>query len=62
MTRITLKDERLMEEIMHDATAYELLRNKCRWEAMGKFAVLREFGDPREWAGYQEAKNATIQR
>lgn len=31
----------------------ERLRAKCRWEAMGRYAVIREWGDPRTWAPLQ---------
>jgi hypothetical protein len=29
--------------------AEELLRAKCRWERMSRLAVIKEWGDPREW-------------
>lgn len=30
----------------------ELLRYKCRWEAMSRPAVLMAYGDPATWPGY----------
>lgn len=54
MGKITKEDEALMDEIRQDPIAYELLRNKCKWEAMGQFAVLSEWGDPREWLDYKK--------
>ena len=53
---ISKEDHALMDEVMKDPIALELLKNKCRWETMGRYAVLKEWGDPRKWATYKEAK------
>ncbi len=52
MAVITDENRALIAEIRADARAYELLQNKCRWEARGLFAVLLEWGDPRTWPAY----------
>jgi hypothetical protein len=49
MPAITDRQRALMAEVRADARAYELLRHKCRWEGMGQYAVLAEWGDPRQW-------------
>jgi hypothetical protein len=49
MTRINEKEEKLMVEIRKDPEALRRLKEKCQWESMGTYAVLREFGDPRKW-------------
>lgn len=49
MAKITKEDERLFEEIKKDPEAYELLKGKARWEQMSLMAVLRDYGDPRNW-------------
>lgn len=48
--------DRIIREIedqaRHSQAAREALRmlsDKCRWEAMSRTAVVREWGDPREW-------------
>jgi hypothetical protein len=46
---ITPKDEKLMIEIQQDKEAYEKLKAKARWEQMPLYAVLKDYGDPREW-------------
>ena len=46
---ITEKDKKLLEEIKTAPEAYEKLRAKARWEQMGLYAVLRDYGDPRKW-------------
>jgi hypothetical protein len=63
MSKITLEDERLMEEIREDSLALTLLRQKCRWEGMPRYATLREWGDPRKWRAYRDRKvsNETVQ-
>jgi len=47
-------DVTLMTEVRANPVAYELLRNKCVWEAMSNYAVLRIWGDPRTWPSYAE--------
>jgi hypothetical protein len=54
MSAITEKDIQLMAEIKEDPKAYDLLRAKCRWEHMTLYAVLKGWGDPREWSDYKE--------
>ena len=40
----------MLDEIRkNDPDAYYKLRCKCKWEHMTLTAVLREWGDPREW-------------
>jgi hypothetical protein len=56
MTEITMLDKQLMLEIIEDPVALELLKDKCRWEAMSRYAVLKEWGDPREWPTYKRDK------
>ena len=51
---ISKEDRELMDEVTKDPIALELLKNKCRWEAMSRYAVLKEWGDPRKWATYKE--------
>jgi len=46
---ITPEDEKLMIEIQQDKEAYEKLKAKARWEQMSLYAVLKDYGDPREW-------------
>ena len=46
---ITGKDMILMEEIKQDPDAYEKLKAKARWEHITLFAVLKSYGDPRNW-------------
>lgn len=46
---ITEKDEKLLEEIKKDPKAFERLKAKARWEEMTLFAVLIDYGDPRNW-------------
>ena len=57
MSEITEAERALMREIAADPVAAELLTHKCRWEAMSRYAVLREWGDPREWPSYVAAKS-----
>ena len=56
MSIITKKDKELMDEIQNDSIALELLKNKCRWESMSRYGVLKEWGDPREWTTYKKTK------
>jgi len=53
MSEITQEDRQLMREVQADPKARELLADKCRWEAMPGFAVLKEWGDPRTWPSYK---------
>ena len=46
---ITQEDKDLMNEIRQDPEANRRLKEKAKWEAMTLFAVLKEWGDPREW-------------
>ena len=46
---ITEDDRKLLEEIKNDSDAYERLQAKARWEKITVFAVLRDYGDPRNW-------------
>jgi hypothetical protein len=50
---ITEEDKKLMEEIVKDPKALQLLKDKCNWEHMSRYAVLEEWGDPREWSSYK---------
>ena len=34
--------------------AEEALKAKCRWEHMGRCAVIMEWGDPRAWPGVSD--------
>lgn len=52
------KDIELMGEIKDDPLALRLLKDKCKWEQMGMYAVLQEWGDPREWATYKRKAGA----
>jgi hypothetical protein len=52
MPAITDRQRALMAEIRADVEAYKMLKSKCRWEGMGQYAVLSEWGDPRKWPGY----------
>ena len=52
MSLITEADRKLLAEVKTDPKAYELLKHKCRWEAMSLHAVLHEWGDPRTWPSY----------
>lgn len=52
------KDIELMGEIKDDPLALKLLIQKCKWEQMGRYAVLQEWGDPREWATYKRKAGA----
>lgn len=54
--KISKEDEKLLKEIQADEKAYQLLRDKCEWEQMSLYAVLREWGDPREWDSYKELR------
>ena len=56
MSTITKRDKELMDEIQNDPIAFELLKDKCRWESMSRYGVLKEWGDPREWATYKKTK------
>ncbi|MHA1962734.1 MAG: hypothetical protein ACW99U_21300 [Candidatus Thorarchaeota archaeon] len=58
MSNITILEEQLMLEIVSDPTALQLLKDKCSWERMSRYAVLREWGDPRNWPAYKEDKAA----
>ena len=53
---ITKEDKELMTEIVADPIALQLLKEKCVWEAMTRYAVLSEWGDPRKWASYKADK------
>lgn len=44
----------LSKEVAADPKADALLRAKCQWEQMTRMAVLKEWGDPRNWADYNE--------
>jgi hypothetical protein len=50
MPAITDRQRAIMAAVRADPAAYERLRDKCRWEGMGQYAVLAEWGDPREWS------------
>ena len=52
MSEITAGDRALMAEISADPLASELLGHKGRWEGMSRYAVLKEWGDPRMWPVY----------
>ena len=56
MTVITKADHDLMDEILEDPIALQMLKDKCNWESMGRYAVLSEWGDPRLWADYKRSK------
>lgn len=43
----TVRIEREIREAGGEAE--QRLRDKCRWEAMTRYAVIREWGDPRTW-------------
>ena len=46
----TEEEARIEKEVREEnGTAYQRLREKCRWEQMGQLAVIREWGDPRKW-------------
>ncbi len=53
---ITKADMALMAEINADPVAKEMLAAKCRWEQMGRYAVLASWGDPRTWPSYEQEK------
>ena len=53
---ITAAEWAIMKEINADPEAENLLSAKCRWEGMSRFAVLREWGDPRTWRSYSAAR------
>jgi hypothetical protein len=55
---ITKEDKELMAEIVADSIALRLLKDKCVWEAMSRYAVLSEWGDPRNWPAYKADKAA----
>jgi hypothetical protein len=59
---ITKKDEELMAEIVADPIALQLLKDKCVWEAMSRFAVLKEWDDPRTWASYKRENRYEIRK
>lgn len=52
MSVITDKERALMREVSADPIAASLLTHKCRWEGMSRYAVLKEWGDPRKWPSY----------
>jgi hypothetical protein len=57
---ITQEDKELMAEIVADPIALQLLKDKCTWEAMTRYAVLSEWGDPRLWNSYKTEKLGDI--
>ena len=57
MSKITILDKQLMAEIIENPIAFRLLKDKSRWEGMTLYAVLQEWGDPREWSVYKEDAN-----
>ena len=46
---ITKKDKELMEKIRQNPDAYKKLKAKAQWERITIFAVLKDYGDPRNW-------------
>jgi hypothetical protein len=66
MAAVTEKEIALWKEIRSDPVVKELIGEKCRWEHLSCYAVLREWGDPRKWHGgriYKEAvKNLQRQK
>lgn len=59
MTEITAELRALAQEVAKDPVAEAMLRAKCNWEFLGRYAVLVEWGDPRKWPGYQREVEAT---
>lgn len=58
---INAEDRALLAAVDADPIARDLLSAKCRWEQMGRHAVLREWGDPREWPAYKRALPEPVQ-
>lgn len=46
---ITDAQRALLKEIELDPIALARLKEKCHWESMSVFAVLEQWGDPRNW-------------
>lgn len=54
-----LRIEREVRE--ENGEAEQRLREKCRWERMSRTAVIREWGDPRNWTPQQGTMNPQTQ-
>lgn len=47
---VTKEDKKIMEEIKKDHKAYQWLKDKAVWERMSLYAVLKDYGNPRDFS------------